>query len=88
MKSSHSRVLEVDADDPPVGGAVALGIKRRGADEKLVHEHAQGPDIHGLVVVLQSKPHRSSGKFETDVGHNVQTKKTNGQARPYVQRGR
>ena len=44
--------LEVDFGDAAVGLAVAVGLEGRVADEELVAEDAEGPDVHRLVVGL------------------------------------
>ena len=38
--------LDVDRGDPLVGLRVALGLEGRGADQELVAQHSQGPQIN------------------------------------------
>lgn len=45
-------VTDVNLDDAAVGGAVALSIERGVPHKKLVHQNAQGPDVHSLVMFL------------------------------------
>ena len=45
-----SRPLDVDAEDAVVGLVVALRLEGRLADQELVAEHTQRPQVHLLVV--------------------------------------
>lgn len=49
---THTGELEVDSEDAVVGGLVVVGHEGRGAHQELVHEHAQAPHVHPLVVLL------------------------------------
>lgn len=46
------RELEVDAQNALVGLGVTLGLKGRCAEQELIAEHTQAPDVHAGIMVL------------------------------------
>ena len=50
--ATHRGEAEINVNDSTVRGAVVLGIERRVADQQLVHEHAQRPNVYSFIVLL------------------------------------